>query len=307
MAMNVTDDVIYQIPKDEDRKFDVLLSEFLRITKEIKDKRGLAQINHPRDMNPAISLSSQMTKCIRLFDTMEIWNGSIPFMPGTTNDQAFQLWLECFRKDRFIPATSGSDTHNTKANDYHELYNELSWLAYHIERENENLIDPELKEFLYQFKQTSEIFEKWAEENLGSGGVRTFVHCSDTSNLSVEEVLNSLKMGKSFLTNGPILLPMILEKTIGDNVVIEGQDEISVHIQMYSHRPLEELRIYGKNGMIKNIGLQKNILKIKGHYEWNFELDLEMKLLQKNDGIVLRAFSDYTNQVITNPIFLQRK
>jgi hypothetical protein len=97
MAMNVTDDVIYQIPKDEDRKFDVLLSEFLRITKEIKDKRGLAQINHPRDMNPAISLSSQMTKCIRLFDTMEIWNGSIPFMPGTTNDQAFQLWLECFK------------------------------------------------------------------------------------------------------------------------------------------------------------------------------------------------------------------
>ncbi len=307
MAMNVSDDVIYQIPKDEDRQFDVLLSEFIRITEEIKDKGGLAQINHPRDMNPSISLSSQMTEYTELFDTMEIWNGSIPFMPGTTNDQAFQLWLNCFRNDEFIPATSGSDTHNTRADDYHELYNELSWLAYHMERDEENLKDPELKEFLYQFKETAEIFEKWAEENLGSGGVRTFVHCTDPSNLKVEEILNSLKMGKSFLTNGPILLPTLLGKTIGDHVVIEDDNELSVHIQLYSHQPLEELRIYGKNGRIKTIGLQKALRAIKGHYEWEFDFSIDRTLLQKNDGIVLRALSDYTNQVITNPIFIERK
>lgn len=303
MAMNVKDDVIYEIPKDEDRQFDVLLSEFLRITKEIKDKGGLAQINHPRDMNPAISLSSQMTKYTGLFDTMEIWNGSIPFMPGTTNDQAFQLWLACLKEDRFIPATSGSDTHNTRADDYHELYNDLAWLAYHIEREEERGIDPELKEFLHQFKQTAEIFEKWAEENLGSGGVRTYIQCNDTSKLTVEEVLTSLKSGRSFLTNGPILLPTILGKTVGDQVVLEEQEKISVHIQMYCHRPLEELRIYTKNGMIKKIGLQETLHKIKGHYEGDLEFVIETELLQDNDGIILRAFSDYTNQAITNPIF----
>lgn len=116
-----------------------------------------------------------------IFQTMEIWNGSHPMYYGTTNADAAKLWRDLLEQGRYIPAVTGSDTHNIRANDYHELFHEIMWLCETLEEYRE------IREKLAEEYQTEwdclellhksllPAMEKWAESNLTSGGVRTYV------------------------------------------------------------------------------------------------------------------------------------
>lgn len=304
MALNVLEDVIYDIPPNEKRTKAYLLEEFIRITEQIKALGGLAQINHPRDMNPAISLSEGMTKHVALFDTMEIWNGSIPMLPGTTNDQAYHLWLGLLSEDRFIPATTGSDTHNTRADDYHEMLDELVWFVYHLKiwvskNHSEEAYLKAAVYFIQLFEAALVALEPWAEENLGTGGVRTYIHCEVP--LTPEKVLEALRKGSSFLTNGPILIPTLLGHGLGETVTHADRfDEVVVKCQVLSNRKLERIEVIGKKGILETIDMT--------HIQPNQKITLEVKVqisdLHRTDWIICRAYSDHTNQVITNPIFI---
>lgn len=314
MSLNVPRDVIYDIPKPEQRTKEFLLGEYFRITKQIKEQGGLAQINHPRDMNPAISLSSELTAYIEIFDTMEIWNGSIPMLLGTTNDQAFNLWLDLLKDDRFIPATTGSDTHNTRANDYHEMLDELMWLVYHLKNwvnqkgaesvgNQWNELLKAAAEFIQLFEVSVDTLEKWAKENLGTGGVRTYVHSPDSAVLEAGMVLEGLRKGRSFLTNGPILIATLMGHRMGEIVQLKGEEEkITLTCQVISNRKLEQLQIINKNGIL----ITQELQSLKPNIESSFEIEIKVKELNNQDFVICRASSDHTNQVITNPIFINK-
>lgn len=101
MALGVEEDVIYAIPDDKDRTDEKLRNEFQRIVQQIKDEKGLAQLNHPRDLSVSISWNPDFYDMINIFETVEIWNGSNPMLAGSTNDMAYRLWVELLRQGRY--------------------------------------------------------------------------------------------------------------------------------------------------------------------------------------------------------------
>lgn len=111
LALNTPEDMIFKAYRQSDEN---IKAEFIRICREIRRLGGIAQLNHPCDRNPNISLHERFHDIIHVFDTMEVWNGSETMEPGTKNGDAFELWLSLLKKGLYIPATTGSDQHRTK-------------------------------------------------------------------------------------------------------------------------------------------------------------------------------------------------
>ncbi|NLP47191.1 MAG: CehA/McbA family metallohydrolase [Epulopiscium sp.] len=305
MSLNVPVDVIYDIPKGKQRTEEFLRNEFIRITDEIHTFNGLAQINHPKDLSPAISLNPKFMDMIEIFDTMEIWNGSNPMLRGTTNYAAVLLWLDLLEEGRFIPATTGSDTHNIRANDYNKMLDKITWLVT-TAKSIVSVLPSELKSevtyLICLYDKTVSLLENWAENSLGSGCVRTYVYLD--KECLPENILSSLRKGNSFLTNGPILIPSIKNKIPGEMVEV-GHHQIDIDIKLISNKPLENLYIYTNGKKLTIIPLENKINKDSKIF--NYSQKLKDFNIEDIEWILFSAASDCTNLAITNPIFIQHK
>ncbi len=309
MAMGVPKDVIYAIPDDEHRTDEYLRNEFVRITDEIKENGGLAQINHPRDLQRAISWNPNFEDMLDIFETMEIWNGSNPMMSGSTNDAARDLWHRCMQKGLFLPATTGSDTHNICADDYHILFDQIMDTIDAIKAGKAKLekdYADEVHVMLEIGDRLLPILEKWAETCLTSGCVRTYVYFDATqpkeATHNPTNILNVLRKGNSFLTNGPILIPKVGGKLPGERLkVTDNSAELSIDLKIYANRKLSKLQICTENGVRKE-------LKLKGHKENGF-YDYSMSLNEAaldDTYIYFVVQDDCTNMAISNPVIVSR-
>ncbi|WP_026517566.1 CehA/McbA family metallohydrolase [Butyrivibrio sp. MC2021] len=306
IALGVDTDVIYKIPEPEDRTDEYLRSEFVRITDEIKEKGGLAQINHPRDLQKAISWNPDFNDMLDIFETMEIWNGSNPMMSGSTNDLARTLWHQCMRKGLFLPATTGSDTHNICADDYHVLYDEIMDLRTMTQLNTKELSEKypeEVQVFSQIFENLLPILEKWAETNLTSGGVRTYVNLGTNKpreeTHTAQNVMDALRAGHSFLTNGPILMTTVNGKGPGEKLS-KGANALEIDIKLYANRPLSCLQICTENGVVKELELKA--APENGFYDYSMELTENIDDYSDSNYIYFLAKDDCTNLAITNPV-----
>lgn len=302
MSLGVEDDVIYQIPNGENRTDDLLRGEFIRVTDQIKELGGLPQINHPRDLSKAISWNPKYYDLLPIFQTMEIWNGSNPMIQGSTNYNAFLLWQELLEQGNYIPATTGSDTHNILANDYHEIFDKLNWLARLIKDrmiETPEGLKKETDFFLKIYEEVMPLLEKWAETNLSSACVRTFTQVK--GEVTQEKILNSLRHGHSFLTNGPILIPEIDGKIPGDTVT-KKQLTVDVQLKLLANRPLKTLTIYTNGKQKIDIILESSDTKT-GKYDYS--QTLPNISIQNVNWMYFIVADDCTNMAITNPIFFE--
>ncbi|MDF2908225.1 MAG: hypothetical protein K0R34_3546 [Herbinix sp.] len=304
MSLGVDQDVIYQIPKQSDRTDTYLRNEFIRVTDEIKRLGGLPQINHPCDLSKAISWNTKYNDIIRIFETMEVWNGSNPMITGSTNYKAFLWWRQLLEEDCFIPATAGSDTHNIYANDYHIYFDKMDWLAERILERRVSLpkeLDDQIASFTSMYQDMLPILKKWANNNLTSAGVRTYVHIE--GEITQEKILDSLKQGRSFLTNGPILIPEIDGKLPGDTVLSRA-DKVDIKLRLLANRPLKQVTLYSKGNKETRFTLDATD-KVRGCYDYSRILsDITINDV---DWIFLIAEDDCTNMAITNPIFIKRE
>lgn len=303
MSLNVPKDVIYAIPKPEDRTLSYLKKEFIRVTDEIKLHGGLAQINHPKDLSKSLSVSDDMIDSIDIFDTMEIWNGSNPMVEGSTNYKAVELWVSLLNKGIYIPATSGSDTHNIKVDDYHDILNQLTQLVDDI-TDNKDKISKEMLDhanyFAKLYHKTMPSLKKWVETSLGTACVRTYVYIP--GDVQPNTVLKALKQGNSFLTNGPILIPSINGKIPGETVNNQ-EHTVDIDITLKSNKPIKAINIYGDGKLIDEIQLISDNSEGK-----MFDYSRKVKNI-KIDGvnwIIFIAHSDCTNLAISNPIFINK-
>ena len=309
MSMGVAKDVIYAIPEEKDRTDEYLRSEFVRITDEIKECGGLAQINHPRDLQKAISWNPAFEDMLDIFETMEIWNGSNPMMSGSTNDAARDLWHRCMQKGLFLPATTGSDTHNICADDYHVLFDQIMDTIDAI-KANKSDLDREYADETYVMLMIGErllpILEKWAETCLTSGCVRTYVYFDPTqpkeATHTPKNILNILRKGNSFLTNGPILVPKVGGKLPGERLkVTDNNAEIKIELQIIANRELKKLQICTENGVRKELELKGQ--KENGFYDYSMSLS---EAALNDDYIYFTVLDDCTNMAISNPVIICR-
>lgn len=291
MALGVEKDVIYHVPEGEERTEEALRAQFRNTTEEICREGGLPQLNHPRDYSVSTSFNPAFYDMLDIFQTMEIWNGSHPMYYGTTNADAAKLWRDLLDQGRYIPAVTGSDTHNIRANDYHELFCEIMWLCGILEENRE------IREKLAEGYQTESdclellhksllpAMEKWAESNLTSGGVRTYVKLEGKP--TVENVLDALRNGRSFLTNGPILYAE------------PGEEGMALTI--LGNLPLEQLYIYGSGGYEKKMALTEREETLgKKYYDYSLILPWDEEI-RECEWLFFAAASDFTNLAITNP------
>lgn len=290
LSLGVEKDVIYHVPGEE-RTEEALRSEFRRIASEIRGEGGIPQLNHPRDYSVSTSFNPAFYDMLDIFQTMEIWNGSHPMYYGTVNADAAQLWRELLEQGRYIPAVTGSDTHNIRANDYHELFGELMWIDSILKEQKE--IRRRLEEVYGAQPDCLDLLhtrllprlEKWAESNLTSGGVRTYVKLEGRPDS--EKVLDALRNGRSFLTNGPILYATPRK---------EGME-----LTILGNLPLEQLSIYGSGGYERKIVLtQREETRGKGYYDYSMILPWNAES-RECKWLFFVAASDFTNMAITNP------
>lgn len=300
MALGVEKDVIYKIPEDKDRTDEYLRGEFVRVTDEIRKEGGLPQINHPRDLQVSISWNPKFEDLLHIFETMEIWNGSNPMMAGSTNDRARDLWIRCLKKGEFFPATTGSDTHNIAADDYHILLDEMldtrDIIASHKDELSREYAD-EVYVFLKICEDLLPILEKWAETNLTSGGVRTYIKVNGEPDQS--KVLDALRNGHSFLTDGPIIIPKVNGRLPGKTDTQHSDNDLDIDLKILSNRELKTLRIYGENGLIRELFLQAD--KKNGFYDYSMKVT---ETAGGNKYIYFEVADDCTNMAITNPVIV---
>lgn len=305
-SIGVEKDVVYHIPKAEDRTDTYLRGEFQRIVLDIKEAGGLAQLNHPRDLSVSISWNPDFYDMIDIFESMEIWNGSNPMCDGTTNAEAVKLWIDLLNQGRYIPATSGSDTHNIKANDYHIIMDEIQWFVGQISHLNMERELPEYRKEIQFFqllaKKILPTLEKWAETNLTSGCVRTYVYLPEGR--TTKNILQAMRQGNSFLTNGPIIIPKINGASCGEKTVRQ-EETLEVELLIMSNKPLAKLQVYGSDTYSKQYLLvEKNETVGLPYYDYSMHLPLEDA--SKGNWIFFVVADDFTNMAITNPIFLNR-
>lgn len=310
LSLNVDDDVIYRIPEEKDRTDEYLRNEFIRTTDEIKKKGGHPQINHPRDMQKAISFNPDFTDIIDIFDTMEIWNGSHPLMDGTTNYEAFMYWVSLLEEGKFIAATTGSDTHEVGLHFWQDSFGYIEGLRQAIEKKKDSL-NVELKkkaEYVLSLLESQwPMVMKWEKENLTSGCVRTYVYAPGKNgdhfaSRTPENLLEQLHLGHSFVTNGPILIARINGKLMGETAGFEVDAEnITAKLTIVSNKPLKTLEIW-QNGGRKEILPLPEVSIENGCYDYSGEVKIS---LSNAKWVFFRTMGDYTAEAVTNPIFLK--
>ncbi|WNR45323.1 CehA/McbA family metallohydrolase [Paenibacillus roseipurpureus] len=310
LSLGVHTDVIYKIPKQEERTEQYLRQEHIRTSDEIRASGGLPQINHPCDRNPAISLDPKFTDMIEIFDTIEIWNGSNPMIPGTPNYDAFNLWLSLLEEGRFVAATSGSDTHNIWVDDFHGLLEKFSWIVTYgspfidslpVERQDV------LRYLMQVLQETTPIMEEWAENRLGSGCVQTYIQVEQA--LTVESILDSLRKGHSFLTSGPLLKVSLEGKGPGETLVAE-KTTVSANVTLISNVPLERLCLYTNGRQKTYIPLTNRLVDSESEAQgaesvYDYSLQLRDIAVNQVKWIVVTVEKGREIRAISNPIFIE--
>ncbi len=292
LSLNVPVDVIYKIPKEEERTKDYLKKEFLRVTDEIK-QYGIAQLNHPKDRQQAISLNMDFYDMLEIYDTIEVWNGSNPLEKGSSNYDAFEMWIDLLKEGRRFSATTGSDTHNIRVDDYNDDFTKLILMLDKYNGDEEIVLY--LKDVINTVYNDVKL---WIEETLGSGCVSTYIYQDDK--LNPKNILESLKNGYSFLTNGPIFIPTFDNKNIWES--INDKSNININFKIVSKKPLKELIMYTDKGEIVLSEDLKNISMENYFYDYSFSLNNYD--LSQYKFVLFKVKGHFTNQAFTNPIML---
>ena len=296
-----------------------LRGEFLRVTAEIRERGGLAQLNHPCLPDAALAFPERFLDIVGAFDAMEIWNGHLPFAPGLPNEAAYRLWLRLLRRGFFLTATCGTDTHNIKADDYHSISVEIDEIADYVKN---TVLPVELRSAavlaLAAKKALVPLFEEWAEQTFGTGGC---VNMTFASGAPTElNILSALREGRNVITNGPLLLPSVNGKRPGETARLQG-GYASVSIMLYSKKPLRTLIAVTKTGEQSwaaeaRFGGSRHTCQSIEQFRSadarspapcfiDYSATLRVRV-EKNDFVVVYADGGSANMAISNPIFLSR-
>jgi hypothetical protein len=108
--------------------------------------------------------------------------------------------------------------------------------------------------------------------------------------INTERILEAVRNGNTFISNGPLVFADIKGKTYGNTV---SKDETSVNIELFCRDGLKTLNIY-KNG------IQMKTFDLSGNSYLNV---IELNGMAKGDWIVFEVYGTGVYYAITNPIF----
>ena len=226
-----------------------------RISDEIKAAGGIAQVNHPFLTD---GMGFTKWELIDSFDTYEIWNGK-----GVTNEdanlQAKEKWFDMLNDGLYLPATGGSDNHDITGN-------------YPWRRDNE-----------------SEASKMWIDRGLYSGMPRNYVYCPDGAD--AESILQAIKSGNNFITNGPLIDFKINGAIPGESTAAVDKAELS--LKLYDQRGLDSAVLIENGKVIEEFS-------VSGMNEQEITVNIPVN---ENSWYVVEVTGAEGGYAITNPVF----
>jgi hypothetical protein len=231
----------------------VSAEDFAISVDEAKGKERFVQVNHPsrRDI-----LGFAYWEIIDRFDGIEVWNGKdIPPL-SSTNLSAKEKWFELLNEGIRLTATASSDVHSVIGNSLRKDLDPLT-LA-------------------------------WYTRGTFVGMPRTYVKLPE---LTASALVQALKEGKVFLSNGPLVIADISGKAYGE-AVPPGDRKLSYEI--LNNEALRLLRMYINGKAVQEIPLEG--LTAFGH------IDLT---LSAGQHVVLEVEAENLGYALTNPIYCE--
>lgn len=255
LALNTTNLIDLTDLKTED--------DVKKMISSIHEQGGLAQINHP---GRHFSYWEQAS----LFDAIEIWNGHAmpPISDQTGIESSFsynkiskEKWFELLSSGVKITALGNSDNHDISGG---------------------STIAP---------ISENETFNEWIADGLYNGNPRNYIRVDE---VTIEGILEGIKGGHVFITNGPLMDVTINEVSFGDTLEGVTEAEIS-YIVASNHGELEELNIIADGDVIEKIPLASDVPTI-GTLTLN---------LSDYHWVVFEVISKSFEYAISNPIYLK--
>lgn len=258
----------------------IIKDKIVYIADTIRREGGVPQINHPYSSN---TMGFNYWEIADHFDTIEIWNGV--FVPGDGRYESdnpsqqeqnyrskikwFELLNEVRNGGKFFAATGGTDNHEIAS-------------AYTPSMEVENIENME---------QYNEVYSKNGKY---SGVPTTYVFCPNGVNQ--QNILEALRNGHSFISNGVSVLANINGASYGDVVQLDGK-AVELNVDVFCRDGLEKLRIVKNGQVLTEVELDEQTQ--------SYTNTIELKDIEPKDWIVIEAFGTETRYAITNPIFFK--
>lgn len=262
---------LYPEERNAENKDEIIMDRIRYIAECIKLDGGVAQINHPYSVS---TMGFNYWELADLFDTVEIWNGV--FNPGDgryENETGYQSqnyksklkWYELINEGLYLPATGGTDMHNTSGPG---LIEDIA------------LITPENYQSYY------------TNGGVYSGMPTTYLYLE--GEIDQESVLNAVRQGNSFLSNGPVVNCSVGGVVYGQTSAQTG--EIAIDTEIFCRDGIESIQIV-KNGEAEltvpagNCTLYSEPIRL---------------VVEAGDWIVIEVFGKGAQYAITNPIFFEK-
>jgi histidinol phosphatase-like PHP family hydrolase len=265
--------------KSKEEKDEIIKEKIIYIAESIRRNGGIPQINHPFSSS---SMGFNYWDIAEHFDTLEIWNGVFVPGDGRYESEDKTLWEQNYRSKlkwfellnnitaggKFLPATGGTDNHSS-----------ASFYTY-----TEGADKTEI-ETMEDYKAA------YAKNGLYNGIPTTYLHIAgEVNQASIQEAIRS---GNSFISNGPILIAYIDQKSYGETVTVRN-NSATLNIDAFERDGFEGIRIVKNGEIIQTIPVEGSTYKDS----------IVLKDLKKGDWIVLEVLGASTHYCITNPIFI---
>ena len=231
--------------------------------KNIHEQDGLIQVNYPVQNPSFLEYASQ-------FDAIEIWNGqAMPPISNlsdlnetfTYNHKIKEKWFELLSLGIKLTALGNSDNHD-------------------ISQDRELI--PNSK---------NEVFNEWISQGQYDGTPRNYIKVSDKT---IDGIIEGIRKGHVFITNGPLMDITVNNVTFGDTLIDVTDAEIS-YIIGSNNCTLDTLNIIADGEIIETIPLAEDIPTIGtltlnlSNYRW----------------IVFEVMTKSYQYAISNPIYLK--
>jgi hypothetical protein len=251
-------------------KGDDPVTEITDMVRETIRSGALAQINHPFAVSV---LGFNYWEIIDEFDTIEIWNGLYQ-TNRNENLEAKLKWFDIINgyivgENKFLPATGGSDNHNIEGT-YNSAYKDTS-----------------TAEGLYK--------DQYLRRGVYTGMPATCVLIDGA--FTEENIMNALKNGNSFITNGPMIEAKIGSSSYGETYHLVGASSIVIDLDVFSRDQIETINIYKNGVIVKTISIEDDSMY--------YSNQVQIEGLSDNDWIVIEVLGVETLYAITNPIFIK--
>ncbi len=245
------------------------LQEVEIIAKEIVRNGAIAQLNHPYSTGGmGFNNFDGLWDLIDLYSTIEIWNGyfeTCGYIPPegvlNQNRKSMLKWFELLNDGHILFATGGTDLHSVAGSF------------------NPSLYKGESKEYEKLLKQTGQY----------AGMPTTYVNINGEVN--TESILNAVKNGNSFITNGVLIFADVQGKSYGQTASANG--DMTLNVELFCRDGLSKLNVYKNGEYISQIDVDGT----------NFDGTIELTGINANDWIVVEAYGTGVYYAVTNPIF----